>query len=70
MKSCQNCAWFCHADGCCYGANASLSEGVRRDFPEVQCCTKYSFDGLEDWEREACKAENALVTMEPEPCSI
>ena len=59
MKNCSNCAWFCHADGRCYGFNLtqripSYSVSVMPDMS----CSKWSFDGLGDDEREA------LMTME------
>lgn len=70
-KKCGTCAWFCHSDGKCYG-NALLLDGVEIGLPidENRCCDRWAFDGLEDWEREACKPENVLMTMEPEPCCI
>ena len=64
-KNCNNCAWFCHADGKCYGtpfildgmeigANLTVS-------PEDGCCRDWAFDGLEEWERDQT---DTLVTME------
>ena len=66
-KSCINCAWFCHADGKCYGT-PFLLEGmevgaVLTTDPADGCCRDWAFDGLEDWERS-----DALVTMECELC--
>ena len=58
-KNCINCAWFCHADGKCYGV-----EGVPQGYPTVPngCeCSTWTFDGLKDEEREEL---DALVTME------
>jgi hypothetical protein len=67
MKTCKNCAWYCHADGKCYG-NALLLTGAEIGLPideKHEACESWAFDGLEDWEREACKPD-ALVTMEME----
>lgn len=62
MKKCKNCAWFCHADQSCYATSARLFgivPGVTQD-PNGSC-RDWTFDGLEDWEREP---EETLVTME------
>lgn len=64
-KNCNNCAWYCHADGFCYGKAFALgwkeyyAELVRN--PERTHCPSWAFDGLEDWERTDCET---LVTME------
>lgn len=64
-KNCTNCAWYCHSDGFCYGKAFALgwkeyyAELVRN--PERTYCPSWTFDGLEDWEREDCET---LVTME------
>lgn len=64
-KNCMNCAWFCHADGKCYGTPflmSGLEVGATLTVPAEQgCCRSWAFDGLEDWEREP---EETLVTME------
>jgi len=70
-KKCRTCAWYCHSNGFCYG-NALLLNGIEIWIPMEEnhaACDYWSFDGLEDWERDACKPA-ALVTMEPEPCCI
>ncbi len=75
-KRCTNCAWFCHADGRCY-AHQIEWEGFARDHkyelrkgfdmsypvrkPDEVFCMLWTFDGLEDWEREE---QPALMTME------
>ena len=62
MKNCKNCAWYCHADRKCYGNNFLLSwgfVGTKLD-GDNGVCSKWTFDGLEDWEREP----EALMTME------
>lgn len=56
-KKCNNCAWFCHADHRCYG----ICNGGKA--PEWSVCGHWTFDGLEDWEREDCE-QTALVAME------
>ena len=67
MKNCLNCAWYCHADGKCYGTPFLLSGmevGATPTVPaEEGCCRQWAFDGLEEWERE-----DTLVTMEAELC--
>ena len=61
-KKCSNCAWYCHADGRCYGSGPAHRCGapfaVQMD-PRREGCGKWEFDGLEDWERA-----DALMTME------
>ena len=66
MNTCKNCAWYCHSDGRCYG-NLALLAGE-----EIGCvvdinrsCRKWSFDGLEDWERDQLDPSNmeSLMTM-------
>lgn len=63
MKICNTCAWYCHADGNCYATAARLSGLVPASKPGANNCESWTFDGLEEWEREACKPD-ALVTME------
>ena len=64
-KNCTNCAWFCHADGKCYGTEFILDGmeigAVLTEAPEEGCCRDWAFDGLKDEEREEL---DALVTME------
>lgn len=57
MGNCNNCAWYCHADGKCYG---SCADGCAA-LPELNTgiCLNWSYDGLEDWEREP----DTLMTM-------
>ena len=61
-SNCNNCAWFCHSDGKCYGNHFTLVEimkGIPTDARNI--CGDWSFDGLEDWEREEL---DTLVTMD------
>lgn len=64
-KNCNNCAWFCHANGACYGTEFMLTGqeiGVPIFAPaDKGACKDWTFDGLEDWEREQT---GTLVTME------
>lgn len=58
MRTCNECAWYCHTDGRCYGNGAALAVGhpfaVAMD-QNSRACGKWEFDGLEDWERdESC----------------
>ena len=55
MKTCKTCAWFCHSDGKCYGSNADGSEALPK--LNTGICHDWTFDGLEDWEREDGKEE-------------
>ena len=68
MKTCENCAWYCHADGKCYGnpfLMSGMEIGAALTVPADQgACCDWAFDGLEDWEREDCKLEETLMTME------
>ena len=64
-KNCTNCAWYCHADGRCYGSENALAgypdifDSIIYDpHQDMATCSKWSFDGLEEEEREA------LMTME------
>ena len=58
-KKCNNCAWYCHSDGKCYGTVARLYGEVEsceyRD-ARSEACEQWAFDGLEDWERAECEA--------------
>lgn len=60
-KKCSNCAWFCHADGKCYVP--SSAEAFEPPYRLLQAfeCNAWTFDGLEDWERED---QPALMTMD------
>ena len=59
-KKCKTCAWFCHADGKCYGTEIRLKGiGLPKKPKTGNGCCAWAFDGLEDWERET----DALVTM-------
>ena len=53
QKKCGNCAWYCHADGKCYGTEHRLSGAVNAQHPHNYFgnCKAWTFDGLEDWER-------------------
>ena len=59
-KNCNNCAWFCHADGRCYGSWSGCSYEIP-DVVKENGCRDWTADGLEDWEREDA---DALVTMD------
>ena len=61
-NNCKNCAWFCHADGMCWAPGAASPWEVSETQKNIGCMG-WSFDGLEDWEREEL---DALVTMEAE----
>lgn len=50
LNKCSNCAWYCHTDSQCY-ANAVQEELAVPVSPE-HLCNHWTFDGLEDWERE------------------
>ena len=65
MKNCNNCAWYCHSDGNCYGTKARLFALVpaSKAFVTSVSCESWAYDGLEDWEREELD-QAALVTME------
>lgn len=59
--TCNNCAWYCHADGKCYGTEARLSGIALPKKPRTgNGCHAWSSDGLSDEERE----EYTLMTME------
>lgn len=54
MRNCENCAWFCHTDGRCYGYDTQpwgspFTVGFEN---KKEGCDSWTFDGLEDWERE------------------
>ena len=57
-KRCATCAWYCHADGRCYGGYGDNSAVTYIAIPEAMECDNWTFDGLEDWERDT------LVTMD------
>lgn len=58
-KKCNNCAWYCHSNQACYGTpermNAETDSYEYRD-ARSEACTLWTFDCLEDWEREEYKA--------------
>lgn len=58
-NNCHNCAWYCHANGKCYGnaINDELAIGTEPD----GYCQAWAYDGLDDWERDEL---DALVTMD------
>ena len=63
MGQCKNCAWYCHADGMCYGTVKRLYGAVSFvDFRDerAEACEKWSFDGLEDWERAEYERESIV----------
>ena len=53
-KNCKNCAWYCHANGCCYGTEPRLYAIVPASEVHIPtiACKSWAFDGLEDWERD------------------
>ena len=62
MKYCYNCAWYCHADGKCYGV-----EGVSNGYPVIWsgcACSKWAADGLSDEERASLYPNDALMTAD------
>lgn len=63
MKTCGNCAWYCHADGRCYGRMAEIGGhpiGMGPGIRDNWACSKWAADGLTDEERE----EYTLMTKE------
>ena len=60
IRNCTNCAWYCHADGKCYGNPYHVGAELLFAASE-RSCDDYAFDGLSDEEREEL---DALVTME------
>ena len=62
-QKCKNCAWFCHADGRCYGNYMGVGLEIFKPADQGNQCQDWTFDGLEDWEREETEA---LMTMEAE----
>ena len=61
-KNCKTCAWFCHTDGKCYAGPERIDRGAEYVRDRAMACKTWTFDGLEEWERQACEA---LMTMEP-----
>ena len=54
MGQCKNCAWYCHADGMCYGTKEcmnSFARPLKVPNANAHACGFWQFDGLEDWER-------------------
>lgn len=65
-KNCRNCWFYCQSDGRCYADPRSVyDENYSLRYKTTDGCSNWAFDGLEDWEREACEPD-ALVTMELE----
>ena len=63
MRNCCNCAWFCHSDESCYKPGLFLPK--EQIAPKYTVCNGWSFDGLDDWEREQiANPSNILMTME------
>ena len=63
MESCFNCWFYCHSNGRCYADPRSIyDEDYALKWKRSTACDEWKFDGLHDWEREAC--EPVLVTME------
>ena len=61
MKNCNNCAWFCHSDGKCYGTEIRLAGiGLPKKPKTGTGCGAWQADGLTDDERDA------FMTMEME----
>lgn len=60
-KNCKTCAWYCHSDRHCYGFMGKV-HGEPMPVSKNWTCGKWTFDGLEEWEREETEA---LMTMEP-----
>ena len=62
-KNCMNCAWYCHADGKCYGTPFGV--GAEITVPTWEgSCGDWVNDGLGDEERASLYPEYTLVTME------
>ena len=63
MKTCKNCAWYCHIDGKCWGNKMNI--GLEIFIPAGDgYCKDWSYDGLDDWEREQIvEPSNTLMTM-------
>lgn len=62
-QKCKNCAWFCHTDGRCYGNKMNVGLEIFSPADQENRCPDWTFDGLEDWEREETEA---LMAMEAE----
>ena len=60
-KNCNNCAWYCHADGKCYGGNDDGIPVYAHVNAHNRNCHYWTFDGLEDWEREELNAPVEMV---------
>ena len=60
MKTCNNCAWYCHTDGNCYGTKARLYNIVPASTAPNYACSDWSYDGLDDWEREQIQTPSNL----------
>lgn len=65
MKTCNTCAWFCHSDGKCYGGTDISGKGAEYVRERAFACKVWTFDGLDDWERDQIQGpSNILVTVE------
>ena len=62
-NTCKNCAWYCHSDGRCYGNDMGVGLEIFKPADQENQCPDWSFDGLDDWERQDCE-KTALMTME------
>lgn len=66
-KECRNCWFYCHSNGRCYAdPRSAIDDDYFLKVVMPQPCTDWKFDGLEDWEREACEPTETLMTMELE----
>lgn len=61
-NTCKNCAWYCHTDRQCYGLMVKI-HGEPMKVSKNWTCSKWAFDGLEDFERKDCE-KSALMAME------
>lgn len=63
-STCKTCAWYCHADGKCYGTEQRLAGTCNAQSPHnwFGNCRFWQFDGLEDWERTDCE-KTAFMAM-------
>lgn len=69
MKTCKNCAWYCHSEGTCWENGPAMYWGhylAEYKDKNSEACDKWSFDGLEDWERDQLDPSNmdSLMTVE------
>ena len=57
-KCCNNCWFYCHGNGKCYAAglikqvnDCFQEEEMAEEKDPMDFCSRWAFDGLEDWER-------------------